>query len=224
MSNIHAQMASKDELIKQLQDQVTLWRNKYEALKTGSWSNGCCQPGEDGRHGCKRSLVLRARPRCTLERHEKHEASLQPLRSNNTDILIATDLAGRGIDVSLVINYQMAGTIEAYYVHRCIGMLAVFNLCMFYYSWPLERFKVSVTTMDVYSCCEWYYIEHAQDSDSDLDDRGGDPSHISIPGPSASKGELLETLRALQVQMQWLQEENRSIKEENKTLHAEKPK
>jgi huntingtin-interacting protein 1-related protein len=25
-------MASKDELIKQLQDQVTLWRNKYEAL------------------------------------------------------------------------------------------------------------------------------------------------------------------------------------------------
>ncbi|KAG9314027.1 cytoskeleton assembly control protein [Chiua virens] len=31
-ANINAQMASKDELIKQLQDQVTLWRNKYEAL------------------------------------------------------------------------------------------------------------------------------------------------------------------------------------------------
>lgn len=31
-ANIHAQMASKDDLIKQLQDQVTLWRNKYEAL------------------------------------------------------------------------------------------------------------------------------------------------------------------------------------------------
>ena len=30
--NIGGQMASKDELIKQLQDQVTLWRNKYEAL------------------------------------------------------------------------------------------------------------------------------------------------------------------------------------------------
>ena len=30
--NINSQMASKDELIKQLQDQVTLWRNKYEAL------------------------------------------------------------------------------------------------------------------------------------------------------------------------------------------------
>ena len=31
-ANIQAQMSSKDELIKQLQDQVTLWRNKYEAL------------------------------------------------------------------------------------------------------------------------------------------------------------------------------------------------
>ncbi|KAH9982866.1 cytoskeleton assembly control protein [Lactifluus volemus] len=31
-ANIGSQMTSKDELIKQLQDQVTLWRNKYEAL------------------------------------------------------------------------------------------------------------------------------------------------------------------------------------------------
>ncbi|KAL0951507.1 hypothetical protein HGRIS_008192 [Hohenbuehelia grisea] len=30
--NVNSQVASKDELIKQLQDQVTLWRNKYEAL------------------------------------------------------------------------------------------------------------------------------------------------------------------------------------------------
>ncbi|KAF9532258.1 P-loop containing nucleoside triphosphate hydrolase protein [Crepidotus variabilis] len=51
---------------------------------------------------------------------EQREASLQSLRSGESDILVATDLAGRGIDVqdvSLVINYQMAGTIEAY-VHR----------------------------------------------------------------------------------------------------------
>ncbi|KAG0705927.1 P-loop containing nucleoside triphosphate hydrolase protein [Suillus ampliporus] len=51
---------------------------------------------------------------------EQREASLQSLRSGDADILVATDLAGRGIDVqdvSLVINYQMAGTIEAY-VHR----------------------------------------------------------------------------------------------------------
>ncbi|CAK5280605.1 unnamed protein product [Mycena citricolor] len=31
-ANVGSQMAGKDELIKQLQDQVTLWRNKYEAL------------------------------------------------------------------------------------------------------------------------------------------------------------------------------------------------
>ncbi|TDL28274.1 ANTH-domain-containing protein [Rickenella mellea] len=31
-ANVGSQLTSKDELIKQLQDQVTLWRNKYEAL------------------------------------------------------------------------------------------------------------------------------------------------------------------------------------------------
>ena len=30
--NIQAQLASKDQMMSQLQDQVTLWRNKYEAL------------------------------------------------------------------------------------------------------------------------------------------------------------------------------------------------
>ncbi|TFK54978.1 P-loop containing nucleoside triphosphate hydrolase protein [Heliocybe sulcata] len=51
---------------------------------------------------------------------EQREAALNSLRNGDSDILVATDLAGRGIDVqdvSLVINYQMANTIEAY-VHR----------------------------------------------------------------------------------------------------------
>ena len=51
---------------------------------------------------------------------EQREAALQSLRTGDSDVLVATDLAGRGIDVqdvSLVINYQMANTIEAY-VHR----------------------------------------------------------------------------------------------------------
>lgn len=51
---------------------------------------------------------------------EQREASLQSLRNGDSDVLVATDLAGRGIDVqdvSLVINFQMASTIEAY-VHR----------------------------------------------------------------------------------------------------------
>ncbi|KAG2054243.1 hypothetical protein BDR06DRAFT_1050533 [Suillus hirtellus] len=60
------------------------------------------------------------------------------------------------------------------------------------------------------------------DIDSDFNNRDPDDvDHISIPGPSASKGEILETLKALHVQMQRLSEENQSIKEENKTLYTQ---
>jgi len=51
---------------------------------------------------------------------EQREAALASLRSGHTDILVATDLAGRGIDVpdvSLVINFNMAMSIESY-THR----------------------------------------------------------------------------------------------------------
>ncbi|QSL66392.1 hypothetical protein MERGE_000771 [Pneumocystis wakefieldiae] len=51
---------------------------------------------------------------------EQREAALSQLRSGDADCLVATDLAGRGIDiadVSLVINYTMAKTIEDY-THR----------------------------------------------------------------------------------------------------------
>ncbi|KAI0050938.1 DEAD-domain-containing protein [Auriscalpium vulgare] len=50
----------------------------------------------------------------------EREAALNAFRVGDSDVLVATDLAGRGIDVqdvSLVINYHMANTIEAY-VHR----------------------------------------------------------------------------------------------------------
>lgn len=51
---------------------------------------------------------------------DQREASLTKLRAGNADVLVATDLAGRGIDitdVSLVLNFNMAKTIEDY-VHR----------------------------------------------------------------------------------------------------------
>lgn len=51
---------------------------------------------------------------------EQREAALASLRSNSTDVLVATDLAGRGIDVpdvSLVVNFNMASSIESY-THR----------------------------------------------------------------------------------------------------------
>lgn len=51
---------------------------------------------------------------------EQREAALGSVRAGNTDVLVATDLAGRGIDVqdvSLVVNFNMANTIESY-THR----------------------------------------------------------------------------------------------------------
>ncbi|ORY84862.1 P-loop containing nucleoside triphosphate hydrolase protein, partial [Protomyces lactucae-debilis] len=51
---------------------------------------------------------------------DQREASLAKLRSGQADVLVATDLAGRGIDVpgvTLVVNFGMAKTIEDY-VHR----------------------------------------------------------------------------------------------------------
>jgi len=51
---------------------------------------------------------------------EQREAALATLRNGGADVLVATDLAGRGIDVpdvSLVVNFNMATNIESY-THR----------------------------------------------------------------------------------------------------------
>jgi len=51
---------------------------------------------------------------------EQREQALLQLRNKEADVLVATDLAGRGIDVqdvSLVINFNMATNIESY-THR----------------------------------------------------------------------------------------------------------
>ncbi|RAL63138.1 hypothetical protein DID88_004220 [Monilinia fructigena] len=51
---------------------------------------------------------------------EQREAALSSVRSGSTNVLVATDLAGRGIDVpdvSLVVNFNMATNIESY-THR----------------------------------------------------------------------------------------------------------
>lgn len=55
---------------------------------------------------------------CTLhggKGQEQREYALASLKNGSKDILVATDVAGRGIDikdVSMVINYDMAKTIE----------------------------------------------------------------------------------------------------------------
>ncbi|KAG1801784.1 uncharacterized protein BJ212DRAFT_1305017 [Suillus subaureus] len=62
-------------------------------------------------------------------------------------------------------------------------------------------------------------------SDSDDSwDREPNIEPVAIPGPSASKGDLMEALKVLQVQVQKLIEDNCTLHEENKVLIAEKPK
>ncbi|KAJ9492557.1 Pre-mRNA-splicing ATP-dependent RNA helicase, partial [Penicillium thymicola] len=51
---------------------------------------------------------------------DQREAALASVRNGSTEVLVATDLAGRGIDVpdvSLVVNFNMATSIESY-THR----------------------------------------------------------------------------------------------------------
>lgn len=62
---------------------------------------------------------------------DAREYSLAALKDGSKDILVATDVAGRGIDikdVSLVLNYDMAKSIEDY-THR-IGRTGIFSLLL----------------------------------------------------------------------------------------------
>ena len=63
---------------------------------------------------------------------EQREYALASLKSGSKDILVATDVAGRGIDikdVSMVINYDMAKTIEGN-IHFQLSI--VFLLCIYF--------------------------------------------------------------------------------------------
>jgi superfamily II DNA/RNA helicase len=63
-------------------------------------------------------LILLQYNACTLhggKGQEQREYALASLKSGTKDILVATNVAGRGIDikdVSMVINYDMAKSIE----------------------------------------------------------------------------------------------------------------
>ena len=68
---------------------------------------------------------------CTLhggKGQEQREYALASLKSGTKDILVATDVAGRGIDikdVSLVINYDMAKSIEGMkIIIKCIKKIS----------------------------------------------------------------------------------------------------
>lgn len=72
---------------------------------------------------CFLPCVPRQYNACTLhggKGQEQREFALSNLKAGAKDILVATDVAGRGIDiqdVSMVVNYDMAKNIEDY-IHR----------------------------------------------------------------------------------------------------------
>lgn len=63
---------------------------------------------------------------CTLhggKGQEQREFALASLKGGQKDILVATDVVGRGIDikdVSMVINYDMAKSIEGNFIKDCL--------------------------------------------------------------------------------------------------------
>lgn len=72
---------------------------------------------------------------CTLhggKGQEQREFALASLKGGTKDILVATDVAGRGIDikdVSLVINYDMAKSIEGGFFIKKLQFL--YEMCFF---------------------------------------------------------------------------------------------
>lgn len=68
---------------------------------------------------------------CTLhggKGQEQREFALASLKGGQKDILVATDVVGRGIDikdVSMVINYDMAKSIEG----SLINVTVLFHFC-----------------------------------------------------------------------------------------------
>ena len=75
----------------------------------------CDAVARDIKHGGFSSVTLHG-----SKTQEQREAALNSVRNGNTDVLVATDLAGRGLDVqdvSLVVNFNMALNIESY-THR----------------------------------------------------------------------------------------------------------
>lgn len=89
---------------------------------------------------------------CTLhggKGQEQREFALSNLKAGAKDILVATDVAGRGIDihdVSMVVNYDMAKNIEGMFIPTLLMFYITLNWVMVYFMY------LSANHIDIPTC------------------------------------------------------------------------
>ncbi|KAF1971393.1 DEAD-domain-containing protein [Bimuria novae-zelandiae CBS 107.79] len=105
----------EDKRKKRLQEILTSGEFQPPIIVFVNIKRNCDAVARDIKHMGFNSVTLHG-----SKTQEQREAALQSLRDGRAQVLVATDLAGRGLDVpdvSLVINFNMANNIESY-THR----------------------------------------------------------------------------------------------------------
>ncbi|KAG1792722.1 uncharacterized protein HD556DRAFT_1444113 [Suillus plorans] len=136
--------------------------------------------------------------------------------------------------LQIPINLELSAKLKAYkiaafihFAHFLLGADTLLQLQLqhargilpYILRYHADCFLVSWHSFSIMS----HFSRNTSDSDDEWD---AEPiiESVTIPGPNASKGDLMEALKTLQVQVQKLVEENHTLCKENKVLIAEKLK
>lgn len=103
-------------LIRFIKDHIRLFPRDYSIIIFAAFRKVCdLLSYELNNNGLKQNVVIHG-----SKSQDAREQAIEEFRSHRANILIATDIAARGIDVpnvSLVVNYQMVNKFEEY-IHR----------------------------------------------------------------------------------------------------------